>query len=363
MDVKSRDTMASRVCLTMIVFMSCLLRHVAQHPPEFDHGIDLPTTRPLIIAHRGDSGVYPEHSTMAYQSAIDVGADVIECDMCLTRDLRVVCGHESWIGDSTNVGALYPESRMSTYYVIDRLSNITDYFTVDFELSELDPVRRRQTNSIRDPNHDYLYPMVSLERLIWMIQNASRPIGLHLETKEPNWVNSLDILQNNTFEDVVLAELQTHGYTDARDPVFLQSFSAESLTYFRSRTDLPIIQLLASPVSDERLAEIAEYAQGIGPARELIVLTINDEIVERTNLIARAHHHSLAVHPWTLKNEDKYLPWDYGQDPRNEYQDFLDLAADGIFTDHPGSYKQFLDSVYGCNATVKNPASYRDSDG
>ena len=215
-------------------------------PPQFDHGIDLPTTRPLIIAHRGNCGVYPEHSSMAYQSAIDVGADIIECDMCLTRDLHVVCSHEAWLSDTTNVADVFPESRMNTYFVVDQVSNITDYFTVDFDLSELEAVRRRQTSSYRDPNHDDIYPMVSLNQLITMIQNASRPVGIHLETKDPIWVNSLDTVQsaNTTFEDIVLDVLEGHGYTEPTDPVFLQSFSEESLQYLRPRTSLPILKLL-----------------------------------------------------------------------------------------------------------------------
>ncbi|KAK2149429.1 hypothetical protein LSH36_453g02021 [Paralvinella palmiformis] len=345
--------MGPNIYLASVLFSFLFVANGAVFPPEFDHGVDLPTTRPLIIAHRGDSGVYPEHSTMAYRSAIDAGSDVIECDMCLTADLHVICSHESWLEDSTNVGELFPESRKSTYFVIDQLSNITDFFTVDFTLAELTQIRRRQTKSIRDPNHDDLYPMVGLDQLIQMIRNASRPIGLHLETKDPNWVNSLDMVTsaNTTFEDVVLTVLDRHGYTDGRDPVFLQSFNADSLKYFRSRTDLPIIQLQATPMSDERLQEISGYAVGIGPPRELIVVVINDQIVEKTDLIARAHSTGLAVHAWTLRNEDKYLAWDYGQDPRNEYRDFLELGTDGIFTDHPRTYKNFLDAVYSCNKT------------
>ena len=45
----------------------------------------LPTFRPLIIAHRGASGMYPEHTALAYTKAAEQGADLIECDLALTR--------------------------------------------------------------------------------------------------------------------------------------------------------------------------------------------------------------------------------------------------------------------------------------
>ena len=42
--------------------------------------------RPYVIAHRGISGRYPENTLLAYQHAIDAGADWIELDVHLTRD-------------------------------------------------------------------------------------------------------------------------------------------------------------------------------------------------------------------------------------------------------------------------------------
>ena len=45
----------------------------------------LPTFRPLIIGHRGASGMYPEHTARAYREAARQGADVIECDLAITK--------------------------------------------------------------------------------------------------------------------------------------------------------------------------------------------------------------------------------------------------------------------------------------
>lgn len=41
---------------------------------------------PQVVAHRGASGYVPEHSLQAYELAIDLKADYIEPDLCLTKD-------------------------------------------------------------------------------------------------------------------------------------------------------------------------------------------------------------------------------------------------------------------------------------
>ena len=48
-------------------------------------------TKPYVVAHRGFSGILPEHTLAAYQAGIDAGADFIECDMVLTKDRHIVC--------------------------------------------------------------------------------------------------------------------------------------------------------------------------------------------------------------------------------------------------------------------------------
>lgn len=134
----------------LLLFL-CLPRFSAHRRPnvgssgcDFDHGVDLETTRPLVIAHQGSSGALPEHTVAAYQLAVDEGADAVECDATLTKDLAVVCMHEAWMNASTNVAQIFPESRINTYYVQDERRNITDYFSVDFTMDEIRLIRRRQ---------------------------------------------------------------------------------------------------------------------------------------------------------------------------------------------------------------------------
>jgi glycerophosphoryl diester phosphodiesterase len=48
-----------------------------------------------IYAHRGSSGNNPEMTRLAYEIAIDEGADGFECDVRLSKDDQIVCFHDA----------------------------------------------------------------------------------------------------------------------------------------------------------------------------------------------------------------------------------------------------------------------------
>jgi len=58
--------------------------------------------RPLVIAHRGYSLIAPENTLPAYQKAIEVGADMVEMDINLTKDGNLVMIHDPFLERTTN---------------------------------------------------------------------------------------------------------------------------------------------------------------------------------------------------------------------------------------------------------------------
>ena len=60
--------------------------------------------RPLVIAHRGHSLELPENTLEAYRRAIELGTEMIEADVNLTRDGRLVMIHD-WTLDRTTSGS------------------------------------------------------------------------------------------------------------------------------------------------------------------------------------------------------------------------------------------------------------------
>src|SRR5437899_5378713 len=57
---------------------------------------------PLIIAHRGDSAHLPENTLAAFAGALEVGADLVEFDVQLTRDGQVVVIHDPTVDRTTD---------------------------------------------------------------------------------------------------------------------------------------------------------------------------------------------------------------------------------------------------------------------
>src|SRR5437870_2577404 len=54
----------------------------------------LMTDRPQVVAHRGASYDNAEHTLAAYLTALEVGAEALECDVRLTADGHLVCVHD-----------------------------------------------------------------------------------------------------------------------------------------------------------------------------------------------------------------------------------------------------------------------------
>ena len=314
-----------------------------------DHGINIPTTKPLIVAHRGSSGRYPEHSLKAYQQAIDDGADVVECDVVVTRDLQLVCLHSAWMNSSTDVHEKFPE-RLYTFWIDDWDNYEHDYFTVNFTLAELRTLRLRQDDSQRDPTYDGQYIIPTIDEYIQVVKNASRTVALYPEIKTPYFFNSLDFMieANVTIEDLIIKALHEAGYTSSTDPCFVQCFKEDILKKISSLTDLPLVMLLwtGDDVSDAALTRQAEFCYGIGIYKRMILTMENRVVIRREDVVERAHKLGLKVHGYTFKNDDlDGMPYSYLSDPYAEYKDFLDTGLDGFFTDYPVTLSHFFDSL------------------
>jgi glycerophosphoryl diester phosphodiesterase len=57
---------------------------------------------PLIIAHRGDSAHRPENTLAAFASALELGAELVEMDIQLSRDGAVVVIHDASVDRTTD---------------------------------------------------------------------------------------------------------------------------------------------------------------------------------------------------------------------------------------------------------------------
>ena len=307
----------------------------------------------IIIAHRGASGERPEHTIASYTLAIEQGADYIEPDLVLTKDGILVARHENEISETTNIAEKREFADRKTSKTIDG-EKMTGWFTEDFTLDELKTLRAKERlPQLRKDNmaFDRQFEIPTFEEILTLAK--AHNVGVYPETKHPSYFASIGL----PHEAPLLALLTRFGHVTKDAPIFIQSFEVENLKALRPKTKLRLIQLMdetGSPAdrSDltykqmataEGLKIVATYADGIGPNKAMVIpRTLIGNLGTPTTLVADAHKVGLAVHPWTFRRENYFLPLAQksGVDPRGigdvqaEMKAFLATGIDGIFSDN-----------------------------
>ncbi|MFD0004572.1 glycerophosphodiester phosphodiesterase [Streptomyces sp. NPDC127178] len=322
--------------------------------------------KPTIIGHRGASGYRPEHTLGSYQLALDMGADIVEAgDLVPTKDGHLVCRHEPEIGGTTDV-ADHPEfaDRKKTKS-LDGVAT-TGWFTEDFTLAELKTLRATERIPANRP-HNTLYngrwEIPTFEEVLRWQDAQSRKRGkqvwIYPELKHPTYFRK----QGLALEERVAKVLHKHGKDRRNSPVILQSFEPTSIERLNKLVDNPLVVLLsgattrpwdfvetgdprtvADLVKPAGLREIASYAQGIGPTLDLVIpKDANGNLTQPTTLVADAHKVGLILHPYTMRNENPFLPTSFRRgtdadaygDVFGAYKTYFATGIDGVFTDNP----------------------------
>lgn len=311
----------------------------------------------LIIAHRGASAERPEHTLAAYELAIDQGADYIEPDLVATKDLVLVSRHENELSGTTDVATREEfEDRRRDKTIDGRL--VAGWFVEDFTLAELRTLRAKERiPSLRPANtrFDGLYQVPTLAEIVKLVRGkeaaTGKRIGLYPELKHPTF-----LLQNAGIDlvDLLLREFRQLGITPD-DPVFIQSFEVAPLQRLKARGGgFKLVQLVApgegpadeptmryaEMVTPTGLADVAKYADAVGAH---IALVLNPD-GSPTSLVADAGAAGLAVHAWTVRPENDFLPpmLRTGEEPKGRGCGDVKLAAllkaagvAGVFSDGP----------------------------
>src|SRR5262245_34160844 len=319
--------------------------------------------RVLVIGHRGASGYRPEHTLASYRLAIELGADYIEPDLVSTKDGVLVARHENEIGGTTDV-ADHPEvAARRTTEVVDGVP-ITGWFTEDFTLAELKTLFAKERLPDVRPANTAFNGTERIPTFQEVIDLAKRHgVGIYPETKHPTYFDRLGL----SLEEPLVETLDRNGYTKRSSPVFIQSFEVSNLKQLNRMTKVPLVQLIdavgkpydfvaagdprtyADLASATGLREISRYADGVGPNKNWIVpRDAANRLLPPTQFVENAHSAGLAVHPWTFRRQNTFLPEDFRQgnpasplyliapgDLPAELGLFYGLGVDGVFTDNP----------------------------
>jgi glycerophosphoryl diester phosphodiesterase len=278
---------------------------------------------PIVVGHRGAPGYRPEHTLASYELAIRMGADFIEPDIVSTADGVLVARHDVGLATTTDIAAH---------------SAIASPLVHDLTLAQLRALRATERMpELRPANLAYNghFPVPTLDEILDLCVRLGAELGRRVGAYLTRFTD-LGLPLGAS----LLATLEAAGLNTPDAPVIVESFEVGPLRELRGQLHVPISQLVepGSAAEDmltpDGLAEIATYAQGVSPHKDLVIRRdAAGRLDTPTPLVGHAHAVGLVVHCWTFRDEERFRP--VGLDAAGEYTAFFDAGVDGVFSDQP----------------------------
>jgi hypothetical protein len=125
-----------------------------------------------IVGHRGAAGHLPDHTLEGYELAIEMGADMVEPDLVVTKDGVLIARHEPMLDDTTDVAAKFGPERKSA----KKLDGIdtTAYFASDFTLAEIKTLRAGQPLAERPQQFNGQYSIPTFDEVLALVRTSQQ---------------------------------------------------------------------------------------------------------------------------------------------------------------------------------------------
>lgn len=273
---------------------------------------------PRIIAHRGASGVLPEHTLEAYAKALEQGADLVEPDLVVSGDGQLIARHDRNLARSTDVAAR-PQ--------FASLRRDGDWWIEDLELADIAQLRAVQPFPSRDHQHDGKFRIPTFAAVLLWAESVARargePVTLYPELKLPAFFEAHGKDPCGRFLSLVRQR------NPLRVRLWLQCFELEPLLRLRDTAEVPVFLLLDRGAPWRRLiAAHAGQVDGFGVHKSLL----QDVDGSSSGLVDMAHERGLQVHAFTYRDDD---PAPGFISLEEELDVAFAMGVDGLFCDFP----------------------------
>lgn len=249
---------------------------------------------PLVIAHQGGEHLAPSNTMIAFEQAVEMGVDVLETDIHITKDGYLVAIHDPTVDRTTNGQGAVAELTLE-------------------ELKELDAG----------------FHFIDLEG-----KNSFRGKGVTIPTVEemfqafPNTRIEIEIKDTNPperYEEIARKLWELTVKYNREDTLLVASFDQEILETFNSFTDGKVA-LVGGKQEITRFVLLHKlFVRNLyKPEVEAFQVPLQESIFDLTNqrLILDAQRSGVQMHYWTIDDKEtmRYL---------------LERGADGILTNRP----------------------------
>jgi glycerophosphoryl diester phosphodiesterase len=255
--------------------------------------------RPLVIAHQGGDGIRPGDTMVAFEHAVQIGADVLEMDAHITKDGQMVLMHDEKVDRTTDGTGLIEDLSLAELKQLDAAYKWSNDDGKTF------PYRGQ---GIQVPTLEDLFQKFPDMRYVIEIKLTENPIDKPL----------CDLLRQYNMQDKVV----------------IASFHDEAMRRFRETC--PEVATSASRGEVTKFVLLGKiFLSGlVTPQYESIQPPYDPE--ESMNIpimtkrfIRESHAKNIAVEPWTV------------DDPALMKQ-YIEWGVDGIMTDRPDLLLEIL---------------------
>jgi glycerophosphoryl diester phosphodiesterase len=135
--------------------------------------------RPLLIGHRGYPARFPENTPAAFEGAMQAGCDMIELDVTLTRDRKVVVIHDDTLNRTTNGRGAVSKHTLAEIKQLDAGSWFNPLFSAERvpelgEVMQLTADRCLLNIEIKTSAFEADYPEDAIERQVVKLVKTSQ---------------------------------------------------------------------------------------------------------------------------------------------------------------------------------------------
>ncbi|KAL5698870.1 hypothetical protein ACHQM5_029850 [Ranunculus cassubicifolius] len=300
-----------------------------------------PAKGPLIISKNGASSIYPPSTNLAYEQAVEDGADIIDCAVQLSKDGVAFCMPEPDLISSTSAQTTF----MPRAALIPEIQKDNGIFSFDLTASEIQslaPVLTipDETDKLpRHPENKNKGKIITLSEFL-DIAKAKAVSGIMIDIENAPYLASK---KGFSVTDIVSNALANATFDkQVTQQVYIQSDDTSVLSYFKNATNykkvLDIKEQIGT-VENQTLDEIKKFADVVIVRRgSLYGDTPMGLSTIPTDVVDKMHSANISVFVAELRNEYTTIPFDFFADPYVEIATYINgYGVDGLITDYPAA--------------------------
>lgn len=284
------------VTILLCGLMACVPKqpHFSLQPFRIANG-----ERPWVIGHGGAKSLAPENTLLAFDTAMAIGVDMLEMDVCMTADEVLVTHHDETI------------DRMSDG--TGRVIELTYASLLAFNFGD-----GFQALDGTFPYRNQAVPIPTLEQVLTRYPDV--PFNIELKNQGANGLRAAERLWSL---------IQRLGL---QDRVLVASFHDEVLAHFREISGFTVPTSGAeSETEDLVFSGLSAHEYLVRPVAVAVQLPTSSAGIPlgTKRIVNSAHRRNMAVHYWTIND-------------REEMRRLILLGADGLITDRPDLMQDLL---------------------